>query len=354
MSKEPSSASGFLVSTAALVIVVAGMRAAQPILIPFLLSIFIAVISAPPLFWLQRKRIPTAIALLIVISAVIAILLAVGVLIGTSLDDFTRSLPAYHARLREITATALGWLGQFGIQIPESQMRDQFDPGAAMDLVARLLAGLGNVLKNTLLILLTVVFILFEASGVPNKIRAAFGPQASFAHFEGFRVNLNRYLVIKTSISLLTGVTVAIWLVILGVDYPLLWGLLAFLLNYIPTIGSIIAAIPPVLLAAIQLGFGPALLVGIGYGTVNIVFGSVMEPRFMGRGVGLSTLVVFLSLVFWGWILGPVGMLLSVPLTMTMKIALDSNEDTRWLAVMLGPDIPAEAPRPTAQEKLSD
>jgi len=298
------------------------------------------------LFWLQRKRIPTGIALLIVISAVIAIVFGVGVLIGTSLEDFTRSIPAYRERLEEITTTVLSWISRFGIELPEGQVREQFDPGAAMELVAKLLAGLGGVLKNTLLILLTVIFILLEASGVPKKLRAAFGPDASFKHFEGFRENFNRYLVIKTSISLLTGFTIAVWLVILGVDYPFLWGVVAFLLNYVPTIGSIIAAIPTVLLAAVQLGWVPSMLVAAGYGVVNILYGSVMEPRFMGRGVGLSTLVVFLSLVFWGWILGPVGMLLSVPLTMTAKIALDSDEKTRWMAVLLGPS-PAVEPPPT-------
>jgi predicted PurR-regulated permease PerM len=141
---------------------------------------------------------------------------------------------------------------------------------------------------------------------------------------------------LKTIFSLATGVAIWIWLAIIGVDFALLWGLVAFLLNYVPSIGSIIAAIPAILLALIQLGVGPAVLAGLGYVVVNVVFGSILEPRFMGRGLGLSTLVVFLSLVFWGWILGPVGMVLSVPLTMIVKIAMESNEDTRWIAVMLG------------------
>ena len=122
---------------------------------------------------------------------------------------------------------------------------------------------------------------------------------------------------------------------ILGVDFAILWGLVAFLLNYVPIIGSIIAAIPAILLALIQLGVAPALLTCLGYVVVNVIFGSILEPRFMGRGLGLSTLVVFLSLVFWGWILGPVGMILSVPLTMIVKIALESSDDTHWIAVML-------------------
>ena len=134
----------------------------------------------------------------------------------------------------------------------------------------------------------------------------------------------------------ITGIAIGIWLAILGVNHAFLWGLFAFLLNYVPNIGSIIAAIPAVLLALIQLGLGSAILVGIGYLVVNVVVGSIIEPKYMGKGLGLSTLVVFLSLVFWGWVLGPVGMVLSVPLTMVLKIGLESKEDTRWIAVLLG------------------
>jgi predicted PurR-regulated permease PerM len=142
--------------------------------------------------------------------------------------------------------------------------------------------------------------------------------------------------VIKTLTSLATGIAITIWMLILGVDYPLLWGFLAFMLNYIPTIGSIIAAIPTALLALVQLGSGYMVLVLIGYLVVNITIGNFIEPKVMGRGLGLSTLVVFLSLVFWGYILGPVGMLLAVPLTMILKIALGSSEETSWIATMLG------------------
>ena len=142
-------------------------------------------------------------------------------------------------------------------------------------------------------------------------------------------------------ISLATGVLVAAWLRIVGVDYALLWGLLAFLLNYIPSIGSFIAAVPAVMLAFLQLGPGDGIVTAIGYLVINTVIGNFIEPRVMGEGMGLSTLVVFLSLIFWGWVLGPVGMLLSVPLTMIMKIALEASDETRWIAVLLG-SRPAE------------
>ena len=345
MTKEQTRPAQILISFAAFVVVVAGMRAAESIIVPFLLSVFIAVISAPLLFWLTKRGFPTWLALMIVIGGVIGVITGIVALIGTSVDDFSRALPFYKTRLGELSDGLLAWLTGFGIVIPADQWRESFDPGKIMELVAGTLSGLGGVLKNTFLILITVIFILLEGSSFPNKLRAAFGPDSHFDHFDKFRETVNRYLVIKTTTSLVTGILVTGWLTLLGVDFALLWGLLAFMLNYIPSIGSIIAAVPPVLLALIQHGLVLALLVVLGYAVLNILIGVVIEPRFMGRSLGLSTLVVFLSLVFWGWVLGPMGMLLSVLLTMTLKIALDSYEETQWIAVMLGPEIFKKPPR---------
>ncbi len=163
-------------------------------------------------------------------------------------------------------------------------------------------------------------------------------------HFKKITENVKHYLALKTLLSLGTGFCVTMLLLFLGVDYAILWGIIAFLLNYIPNIGSIIASVPAILLAFVQFGIGKAVIVAIGYLSINILFGPIMEPKIMGRGLGLSTLVVFLSLVFWGWVLGPVGMLLSVVLTMIVKIALESREDTRWLGILLGnPEHPETA-----------
>ena len=334
----------FLFLAAAFVIIIAGIRVAQPILVPFLLSVFIAIISGPPLSWLHRKGVPRGLALLIVVAAVLAIGLILAVLVGTSIGDFSRSLPVYEARLKEQMSALLAWLGGLGIHVSHRGLPKAFDPAAVMKLVSRLLTGLGGVLTNAFLILLLTIFILFEATTIPAKVRATSAdPDRSLETIDKFVSTIQRYMALKTVVSLATGVAIAVWLAILGVDYPMLWGFLAFLLNYIPNIGSILAAVPAVLLALLQLGATPALLAGLGYLVVNTVVGNVVEPRIMGRGLGLSTLVVFLSLVFWGWVLGTVGMLLSVPLTMTIKIGLDSNEDTRWIAVLLGPAAQVDA-----------
>ena len=328
----------YLVTVAALVIVIAGLHKTASLLVPFLLAVFIAVISSSPLFWLKRRRVPIALAILIVVVGMLLIGLLISIIIGTSLNDFSTTLPLYQERLQMKAQTLLAWLESMGVErLDKEAILKALDPGASMQLVASLLLGLKAALTNGFLILLTVIFILLEASSFPVKIRAIFSdPEVALSTFDKFTTNLQRYIAIKTLTSIATGVIVAIWLLILGVDYPLLWGFLAFILNYIPTIGSILAAIPAAAIALIQLGPGYMALVLIGFLVVNVGIGSIMEPRVMGRGLGLSTLVVFLSLVFWGAIFGPVGMLLSVPLTMTLKIALDSSEETRWIATLLG------------------
>jgi predicted PurR-regulated permease PerM len=327
-----------LLTLASVVIVVAGMRAAEKILVPFLLSAFVAIICAPFLSWMRRKGVPTGLSLLIVICGIMGIGLLMVTLLGTSLKDFSASLPAYQVRLQEEARALLAWFERMGLEISDQVLLEYFDPGAVMRLVGRTLTRLGGVLTNAFFILLTVIFMLMEASSFPTKLRAILGPtNPTLANFDTIAHDVKRYMARKTLVSLATGFCIAIWLAALGVDYPLLWGLLAFLLNFVPNIGSIIAAIPAVLLAFLQLGARSALFAALGFLVVNLVIGNVIEPRFMGRGLGLSTLVVFLSLVFWGWVLGPVGMLLSVPLTMTVKIALESNEDTRWIAILLGP-----------------
>lgn len=338
--KDHSKQSGggrFLITAASSVIVIAGMRAAEPILVPFLIAVFIAVICMPSLSWLKSKGIPTALALLIVVAGISLIGLLMTVLIGTSLDNFSRDLPLYQARLKEKSQLFIAWFRQTGINIPEQRILEAFNPGAAMSLAAGVLSKLGSVFTNAFLILLTVIFILLEASSISAKMRViSASPDTSDTHFDTFIKNINRYMALKTATSLGTGICIAVWLAILGVNYPLLWGSFAFLLNYVPSIGSILAAVPAVLLAIIQLGTAKALLTVLGYLAVNITIGSIIEPRIMGRGLGLSTLIVFLSLIFWGWVLGPIGMLMSVPLTMAVKIALDSSEDTRWAGVLLG------------------
>jgi predicted PurR-regulated permease PerM len=335
-----STAMRFLLVSAASVIVIAGIKTASTVIIPILLSGFISVISAPVFSWLKSKKIPTIISLFIVIFTVVIAGFILASVIGNSVSDFLKSLPQYQTRIDAVFQNSFTLFAKIGLDLSGTAVSEFFDPAIAMKYVAKILSEFGNVLANGFLILLAVVFILLESSSFNSKIQTAFGSKANTKlHIDKFLESLKKYIAIKTVFSLLTGIIIAIYLWGLGVKYPLMWGLLAFLFNFIPNLGSILAAIPAVLMSLIQFdSAGTALAVIIGYVAVNIILGSIIEPKFMGRGVGLSTLVVFLSLVFWGWILGPVGMLLSVPLTMTLKIALESNEDSRWVAILLSPE----------------
>ena len=344
MSGSENKSAGFILTLAALIIIIAGVKTAQALLVPFLLAFFISIICAGPFFWLQQHKIPAPIALLLVISVVMLGGLVVVTLIGTSVNDFTNQIPVYQEKLQIQTLALFDWLDQFGIKVSKQILLEHFNPGAVMQSAASMLAKAGGVLTNSFLIILTVVFILFEAAGMPNKLRAALpDADSSLASFEQFSTSVRQYLVIKTIVSLGTGLVVTIGLLLLGLDYAPLWGMIAFLLNYVPNIGSIIAAIPAILLAVVQLGPLSSVLVAVLYLVTNVVMGNAVEPRMMGQKLGLSALVIFISLVFWGWVLGPVGMLLSVPLTMVVKIALEVNDSTRWMAILLSSDVSAKA-----------
>ncbi len=336
-----STASRIVITVASVTVVIAGMRAANSILVPFLMAIFVAIISTPPLFWLQRKGLPMMGALLIVITAIAGIGFATAIAVGTSVDEFTRILPSYEAQLRLKLGGLSSWAQSLGLSISTEEFSKYLDPGAAVKLVTRLVNGVGNILTDTFLVSLAVIFILIETSTFPAKLRAILNnPEESIAHLDTFIANVKQYLVIKTIMSLITGAFVAICLWIIGVDFPILWGWLAFFLNFVPYVGSIIAAVPAVLLALLELGGGAVAWTAGAYIAANVVVGNIIEPRYLGKGLGLSTIVVFVSLLFWGWVLGPVGMFLSVPLTMLVKIAVESDPKTKWIGILLGAQAP--------------
>ncbi|MCA9626853.1 MAG: AI-2E family transporter [Myxococcales bacterium] len=333
----------FLLIGAALVVFLAGLKQAEPLLVPLVFAAFLSAISAPFVFWLER-RLPAWISVSLVVLLMLGVLVLVGAVVGTSVNQFVAAAPGYEEGLNELFGGVGGWLQRHGVEFSRKELGDMVNTGALMRFLGGTLSGVANMLSNVLLVVLTMAFILFEATTLSKKLRAAMGdPTADLSRWTKMASEVKRYVVIKTYVSLGTGITIGLFLWALGVDFPLLWGLLAFLLNYVPNIGSIIAAIPPVLLALVQFGIGRALATLGGFLVVNMLIGNVIEPAFMGRRLGLSTLVVFLSLIFWGWLWGPVGMLLSVPLTMVVKILL---ENSQWYgaAVMLGGDPDKEPP----------
>ena len=326
-----------LVILASLFVVLAGVKLASDIIVPFILAAFIAIICNPLLRFFARFHIPKGLSIVIIICLISAVGMSLAGLAGQSLTDFSKQLPDYREQLQDKFIWLVDIAAQYNILIDKNQLISLFDPGKMIDMATNMLTGFGGVMANLFLIILTVVFMLFEAPMLSKKVHLALDdPEMKMLQIDRFLESINSYLAIKTMVSLGTGFCAGLLLWILNVDYFVLWAVLAFLLNYIPNIGSIIAAIPAVLLALLTVGPVASGIVAIGYITINTVMGNIIEPRFMGRGLGLSTLVVFLSLIFWGWLLGTVGMLLSVPLTMIVKIALEATEEGQWLATMLG------------------
>lgn len=328
-----------LMVSAAVIVVLAGIKAASVILVPLFLAIFIAVIVQPVLTFFQKRGLPSLVGIGVIFLGISVIGFFLTMLIVESVNEFSASFPGYRLKFSEHFDWIVATLARFNIQVDVEILQNQLDPSRIMTLLMNMLSGIGGMMTNTILVVLIVVFILGEAANIPQKIAVAFDKtEDRLESLSKLLQSINKYLALKTLISLLTGLVIGIALWLMQIEHFMLWAVLAFLLNYIPNIGSILAAVPAIFMALIQYHVGMAGGVAAVYIAVNMVMGNVIEPRVMGQQLGLSTLVVFLSLIFWGWLLGAVGMLLSVPLTMMVKIALQQNKETRWLAILLGAD----------------
>jgi predicted PurR-regulated permease PerM len=329
-----------MLAVAAFVVIVAGMRAGADIIVPFLLALSIAIIFLPPLAWMRRHHVPTALAIIIVFIVILIAITGVGALIGNSITRIVHDLPQYHQRLQGVIQQLLDLANRMGWHVSLTSIQSQLNPNSAITFVTHFFKSFGSVLGDGFLMVFMVAFLLFEACVLPRKLGQM--PKSErqggmLEFFASFADSVQRYVFLKTAFSLVLGIVVALVLWGLGVRYAPLWGLLAFLLNFVPNIGAFLSAIPPILFALLQGGWP---LFGFTTGVlfvIHFVSGNIIEPIFMGERLGLSTLIVFVSLVFWGWILGPVGMLLSVPLTMIIRIGFESSPETRWIATLLGP-----------------
>ncbi|GHE21454.1 AI-2E family transporter [Halomonas urumqiensis] len=325
---------------AALVVIVFGMKAGSSLLVPLLLAIFIAVVCTAPIQWLNRLGLSLRLAVwltLVVLGGLISLL---GLLLVNSFGTFVDALPGIEEKLYEYYFDLLAGLANLGLAIDPDRLASLMDMEQVGGFVPAFLGEVGNLLMQSVIVALLVMFMLFEAMNFRHKLsRALVNPAPSLQRFNEFSRTLKRYLAVKTMISLVTGALVWVACQLVGVEFPLLWAVMAFALNFIPNIGSAIAAVPPVMLLLVspEGGLFDAVLLAAAYLGINFVLGNIVEPRVMGRALGLSTFIAFLSLVVWGWIFGAAGMLLSVVLTMTLKIALDSHPETRWIARLLGP-----------------
>lgn len=348
--QSPRRPGGLVFGLAGGVVVIAGLKLGAPVLVPLALALFLAVLIAP-LFGLLARRLPTGVAVFGALLVLLAILASFALLFLGSLGELREAGPHYVASLQERVTYTLNWWRGKGIAVEGWIPASWREPEAIGRVVGGALRGTLRLLSEITIILLVLVFLLYEAVALPAKMARLPAPaRAAFARFAHVSRELQRYLVIKTMMSLAIGVFVGLWVAALGVDLAILCGLVAFACHFIPNVGAILAAAPAVAIAFVQDDLMKAALVGAGYLVIGIVLGSLVEPALLGRRLGLSPLVVFVSLVVWGWIWGPVGMFLSVPLTMAIKIVLAADPEWRWLAVLFdssqAPAAPSAAVEP--------
>lgn len=349
---------------AALVIGVAGLKAAQNFFVPVLLAFFIATVSYPIMDWLRRHRVPRVIAMLLTVLVDFAFLAGVVVLGITIFGDLQRKWDTEYydltqVKVREASAGLAAQLSEWGVQDAGQKMQDAVNKNLAelrnIDFAQVWNLGTGVVgrvlsfFSKSVVVIILTVFMLLEARMFGRRFKAiceARGP--NIERLLSATKDTQRYLGIKTAVSLATGLLAGILCWAVGLDFFLFWGILAYALNYIPVVGSIIAGLAPTVLALLLKGPADALVVGGGYFLINTFLGNFLEPMLMGRRFGLSTLVVVLSVMFWGWLWGPIGMLMAVPLTMMVKVVLDNNQEFRWIAVAIGQD----AQRPSEEARI--
>ena len=334
----------FLLVAACAVVVAWGLQFAAPILLPFALALFLSVLTLPIVAFLRQRKVPNALATVVGMAFVAGIFAILIILVTNSFDELRTVLPGYRRSMSQLQES---WIQSLQTQFPQIAWReyisfDVFDTGVIFDFLTGTIGRAASLLSQTFLVFLIMFFVLAETTVLPAKLEAITGDAtAGTKGMQKVIREVQTYLGIKTAISLLTGVLIGVWAAIMQLDFPILLGVVAFVLNYIPTVGSILAAIPAVVLSLILFGsLGHAVIAASGYLAVNTVFGNIIEPNLMGRRLGLSTLVVILSLLFWGWTWGPVGALLSVPLTMVVKIWLENNRDLRWIAVLIDKQPP--------------
>lgn len=331
----------WLFGLAAIVIIMAGLKAISHVITPFMLAAFLMIICLPPLTWMQKKGIPNFISLLILFCTVGLSFFLLFLALKQAAESLVHQAPLYQTRLNDQLVFLQELAKQRGVPaelIPTSIPLPNFSTITGM--AKQTAAALGQFTAYTFFVLLVFMFLLMEERSLQARIEAAFPNNRRLrVRTRKFLRSVNHYLAIKTTSSVATGVFVGIGLSILNVDFAILWAILAGVLNFIPTIGSIVAAIPGVLVAFLGLGVNEGLMVLTLYVVVNVAIGSIIEPRFLGQTLGLSPVIVLVSLMLWGWALGPVGMLLSILLTMILKLALESSPQTKWLGIMLSDNV---------------
>lgn len=314
-------------------IIVASLRAASVVLAPLMTALFLTAVLAAPVLWLVQKRLPYRIAVAVVALLTVGSIVGLVFLIQHWTQTIQAQMPGYTEEAAQSLSSIRDWLQEAGfaelMSSAAETMREQW--------VVPLGTGAFRLITGTVFVLVLVGFLMAEVAGLQDKLEVAFEGDARVRSVRRVGARLMAYFRIKSVTSFATGVIAGFACFVAGVDLPVLWGLIAFLFNFAPTIGSLVAAIPPVAFALLFIGWETALGLGLAYLAINLAIGAVLEPRMLGYRMNLSPLVILLSLVFWGWVWGAIGLLLAVPITVLIKLLIEQTDGLRPIAVMLGP-----------------
>lgn len=338
-----------LIVAAAFVVVCAGVRAAAPILAPTVLGAYVATVNMPIVTWLQRRRLPLTLSVALVLTLDAVALVGFSALLLGSTSQLSERVPHYFTLLQDKEERFFAWLQELGIQ---SSVMEVIDPRVAVQFVAGLAGDLAGLMWEVTLSLIIAAFLLLRFGRIGEQAGASIllrSPGARRALSE-----VNRYIAVKTATSMATGALIGLWVWLTGGELPILFGVLAFALNYVPNLGSIVAAVPAITLGLLGGGWGEGLLLTMGYVGINVVIGNIIEPRVMARALGLYPLAVLLSVLFWGSLLGATGAVLSSILTVIAKMALLESEDLRQAGFILGPRRSLLPDRPAPGDLLEE
>jgi len=338
---------------AAAVVALAGMRAFADVLGPVLLGLVLTLGVHPLMVWLRRRGAPEWLAITATLLSSVLIVVGLAVSLALSIAQLGTLLPVYQDRVAELVAEVTAALAKLGVGQEQVQAAlDRVDFGALAGLIGNLLVGLAGAFSWMLFILSVLLFMGLDAAGFPDRLRSVARQKPEIvAALTAFACGTRSYLAVSTVFGVIVGVidTIVLWL--MGIPLPLTWGLLSFITNFIPNIGFIIGVVPPALLGLLQ--GGPVLMVWVivTYGVINFIIQSVIQPKYVGDAVDLSLTLTFLSLVFWSWVIGPIGAVLAVPLTLLAKLLLvDIDPSTRWVTGLLTSSMPADPP-PAAEAR---
>lgn len=334
-----------LMGLASVVLIVAGMKAMSDLLSPILLSLFIVLVASPILAWLKGRGLPNWLAYTVVVFSIVLVGLFGIFFLATSLTQLSRELPTYTDQLEQQIRDLSQWLNSIGVTTEDIQSLDWLQPDKILQFSFSFVSALLGIVSKTGFTLLVFIYMLASAPSFSMRLRQGLSHnQPMLNRCRDFARSMSTYLLIKSWLGALTALVQIVLMVIMGIGFPVLWGVLSFFANFIPNFGFYIALIPPLLLGILKLGFLKAAIFGILYAVINNFFDIVIAPRYLSKGLDLSTVVSFLAVIIWTWILGPIGAFIALPLTvMVKKLLLESYPDTQLVAKLLSSGDPINA-----------